>query len=98
MSTRCSHCAKESGKSSFLPSLRRPQMVSPCANLAEGHEYKYSIQLPLVDYRIDNRIPMVSMQKYCRERASRIWSLDSYPWGDGKWVADRSCNQAWTGP
>ena len=42
----------------FIPTQPAPAADgSPCANLAEGHEYKYSIQLPLVDYRIDKSDP-----------------------------------------
>ena len=67
---------------------------SPCASLAEGHEYKYSIQLPLVDYRIDKSDPYGFYAEVLPGTASRIWSLDSHHWGDGKWVADRPRNQA----
>ncbi len=67
---------------------------APWASLAEGDEYKYSIQLPLVDYRIDKADPYGFYAEVLPGTASRIWSPDSYPWGDGQWVADRPRTQA----
>ena len=79
----------------FIPAQPVPAAVGTlCANLAEGHEYKYSIQLPLVNYRIDKSDPYAYYAEVSPRTASRIWSLDSYHWGDGKWVADRPRNQA----
>ena len=79
----------------FIPAQPAPAAVGTlCANLAEGHEYKYSIQLPLVNYRIDKSDPYAYYAEVSPRTASRIWSLDSYHWGDGKWVADRPRNQA----
>ena len=94
MSTPCIHIARESGRFSFLASLCGGRTVRPWQSLAEGDEYKYSIQLPLVDYRIDKADPYGFYAEVLPGTASRIWSPDSYPWGDGPWVADRPRTQA----
>ena len=66
--------------------------------LAPGHEYKFSIQLPLVDSRIDKSDPYGFYAEVPPETASRIWPPDSYPWGDGRWVAERASRQTLTQP
>ncbi len=68
------------------------------AALAPGHEYKYSIQLPLVDIRIDKSDPYGFYAEEPPETASRIWPLDSYAWGDGAWVAERVSRQSLSRP
>ena len=67
---------------------------TPCASLEAGSEYKYSIQLPLVDFRIDKSDPYGFFAEYPPGTASRIWPMDSYPWGDGVWIANRASRQA----
>ena len=66
--------------------------------LAPGHEYKFSIQLPLVDSRIDKSDPYGFYAEVPPETASRIWPPDSYPWSDGRWVAERASRQTLTQP
>ena len=79
----------------FIPATPDPEGGGTvCASLATGQEYKYSIQLPLVDIRIDKADPYGFYAEVPPETASRIWPLDSYPWGDGEWVADRARRQA----
>ena len=67
---------------------------TPSASLEAGSEYKYSIQLPLVDFRFDKSDPYGFFAEYPPGTASRIWPMDSYPWGDGDWVANRASKQA----
>ncbi len=64
------------------------------ARLEAGSEYKYSIQLPLVDIRFDKSDPYGFFAEYPPGTASRIWPMDSYPWGDGEWVDNRASRQA----
>ncbi len=67
---------------------------TPSASLEAGSEYKYSLQLPLVDFRIDKSDPYGFFAEYPPGTASRIWPMDSYPWGDGVWVENRANRQA----
>ncbi len=79
----------------FVPSADVPATGdTPSAKLEPGSEYKYSIQLPLVDFRIDKSDPYGFFAEYPPGTASRIWPMDSYPWGDGEWVASRAGRQA----
>ncbi len=67
---------------------------TPSASLEAGSEYKFSIQLPLVDIRFDKSDPYGFFAEYPPGTASRIWPMDSYPWGDGEWVENRASRQA----
>jgi len=79
----------------FIPSSPMPSHNgTPSAGLEAGSEYKFSIQLPLVDFRIDKSDPYGFYAEYPPGTASRIWPMDSYPWGDEEWVQNRSCRQA----
>ena len=71
---------------------------TPAVQLAPGEAYKYSIQLPLLDYRIDKSDPYAFYAEEPPGTASRIWPLDSYAWGDGSWVAERAGRQKLTRP
>ena len=76
----------------FYPNLQSSDHW-PGATIAAGHEYKYSIQLPLVDYRFDKSDPYGFYAENLPGTASRIWPLDTYPWGDGDWIAERPRRQ-----
>ena len=79
----------------FVPAADKPAAGDrPSAKLEPGSEYKYSIQLPLVDFRIDKSDPYGFFAEYPPGTASRIWPMDSYPWGDGEWVENRASRQA----
>jgi len=79
----------------FIPFSPMPATGGPpSASLEAGSEYKYSIQLPLVDIRIDKSDPYGFFAEYPPGTASRIWPMDSYPWGDSEWVESRSSRQA----
>ncbi|MDE0200165.1 MAG: 1,4-alpha-glucan branching protein GlgB [Caldilineaceae bacterium] len=79
----------------FIPSSAAPATTAtPSAGLETGSEYKFSIQLPLVDIRIDKSDPYGFFAEYPPGTASRIWPMDSYPWGDGEWVENRASRQA----
>jgi len=79
----------------FIPSSPMPATGGPpSASLGAGSEYKFSIQLPLVDIRIDKSDPYGFFAEYPPGTASRVWPMDSYPWGDGEWVESRASRQA----
>ncbi len=79
----------------FIPSSPVPATGGPpSAGLEAGSEYKFSIQLPLVDIRIDKSDPYGFFAEYPPGTASRIWPMDSYPWGDSEWVESRASRQA----
>ena len=89
------HAHREGIWELFIPASPMPtKNGAPSAGLEAGSEYKYSIQLPLVDLRIDKSDPYGFFAEYPPGTASRIWPLDSYPWGDGAWVANRAGRQA----
>ena len=79
----------------FIPSSPMPATGGPpSASLEAGSEYKFSIQLPLVDIRIDKSDPYGFFAEYPPGTASRVWPMDSYPWGDSEWVESRASRQA----
>ncbi|MCZ0939001.1 MAG: 1,4-alpha-glucan branching protein GlgB [Caldilineaceae bacterium] len=79
----------------FIPSSPVPATGGPpSAGLEAGSEYKFSIQLPLVDIRIDKSDPYGFFAEYPPGTASRVWPMDSYPWGDSEWVESRASRQA----
>lgn len=79
----------------FIPSSPMPATGGPpSAGLEAGSEYKFSIQLPLVDIRIDKSDPYGFFAEYPPGTASRVWPMDSYPWGDIEWVESRASRQA----
>lgn len=79
----------------FIPSSPMPATGGPpSASLEAGSEYKFSIQLPLVDIRIDKSDPYGFFAEYPPGTASRVWPMDSYPWGDREWVESRASRQA----
>ena len=79
----------------FIPaSASAAKEGTPSASLEAGSEYKFSIQLPLLDFRIDKSDPYGFFAEYPPGTASRIWPMDSYPWGDGGWVENRASRQA----
>ena len=89
------HAHREGIWELFIPASPMPtKNGAPSASLEAGSEYKYSIQLPLVDFRIDKSDPYGFFAEYPPGTASRIWPMDSYPWGDGAWVANRAGRQA----
>ncbi len=89
------HAHREGIWELFIPASPMPTKNGvPSAVLEAGSEYKYSIQLPLVDFRIDKSDPYGFFAEYPPGTASRIWPMDGYPWGDGEWVANRAVRQA----
>ncbi|MCY3707893.1 MAG: 1,4-alpha-glucan branching protein GlgB [Caldilineaceae bacterium] len=89
------HAHREGIWELFIPSSPMPSHSgAPSASLEAGSEYKFSIQLPLVDFRIDKSDPYGFYAEYPPGTASRIWPMDSYPWGDDGWVENRSSRQA----
>lgn len=66
--------------------------------LEPGSTYKYSIQLPLVDLRIDKSDPYGFYAEEAPGTASRIWPLGGYAWGDESWLEERGGRQAFTQP
>ncbi len=89
------HAHREGIWELFIPASPLPSHNgAPGASLEAGSEYKYSIQLPLVDFRIDKSDPYGFFAEYPPGTASRIWPMDSYLWGDGEWRANRASRQA----
>ncbi len=89
------HAHREGIWELFIPSAPLPsESGAPSARLEAGSEYKFSIQLPLVDFRIDKSDPYGFYAEHPPGTASRIWPMDSYPWGDDAWVESRGSRQA----
>lgn len=85
------HAHREGIWEIFVPNTPAPGMTG---RLEAGDLYKYSIQLPLVDHRIDKLDPYGFYAEEAPGTASRLWPLDSYAWADWQWVSERAATQA----
>ena len=62
-----------------------------------GTRYKYRIASRYGSYLVDKADPLGLFHEAPPQTASRVWSLE-YPWGDGRWMADRAAHDAHQAP
>jgi 1,4-alpha-glucan branching enzyme len=58
-------------------------------DIGQGATYKYHVESRLRDYKVDKADPYGFAAEIRPKTASRVWDLESYPWRDDSWMADR---------
>jgi len=66
--------------------------------VAPGARYKFHIASRLNHYRVDKADPMAFFNETPPRKASVVWDLGGYSWGDGDWMAARGERQSLSAP
>ena len=67
-------------------------------DIGQGATYKYHIESRYRDYKVDKADPYGFAAELRPKTASRVWNLESYPWRDDSWMANRGENNSLGSP
>lgn len=59
-------------------------------DIGQGDVYKYHVESSYGDYSVDKADPYGFASEIRPHTASRVWSLETYSWHDGSWMASRA--------